>query len=360
IELILEAAGEGIFGLDTHGNYTFINGAAAAILGYEVDELIGKHSHSTNHYSKADGTTYSAEECPVYAAYRDGTGHAGEDVYWRKDGTSLPIDFTSKPLFEEGKIVGAVVTFMDITERKRAEEGLKKAMANVVRSNKELEQFAHIASHDLQEPLRKIASFSELFAKRYQGRFDDKADTYIEYIVDGANRMRILINDLLAYSRVMTGGREFGAIDSNIVLRRVIDYLDMTIKENGADITSDPLPVVIADEIQLGQVFQNLIVNAIKYRGEQPPNVHISAIKTETEWLFSVKDNGIGIAPEFHERVFVIFQRLHTRAEYSGTGIGLAICKKIIHRHGGRIWVESGQGKGATFYFTIPLKGGSN
>lgn len=359
-ELILEAAGEGIFGVDSQGNYTFINEAAAATLGYEVDELIGRHCHSTNHYSRPDGTAYPEEECPVYAALRDGTSHAGEDVYLRKDGTSLPIEFTGKPLFEEDEIVGAVVTFRDITERKRAEEDLRKAMENLSRSNKELEQFAYIASHDLQEPLRKIASFSELLAKRYKGRIDDKADTYIAYIVDGANRMKILINDLLAYSRVMTGGKKLGEIDSNVVLRRVLEYLDMTIKENGAEITSDPLPVVIADEVQLGQVFQNLIVNAIKYRSDQPPNVHISAVKTEKEWIFSVRDNGIGIAPEFYERIFIIFQRLHTRTQYSGTGIGLAICKKIIDRHGGRIWVESEEGKGATFYFTIPLKGGSN
>lgn len=248
----------------------------------------------------------------------------------------------------------------EVELRRQAEEEREKLLEGLFRSNKELEQFAHIASHDLQEPLRKIASFTELLAKRYKGKFDDKADTYIEYIVDGANRMKILINDLLGYSRVMSRGREFGEVDSNIVLRRVLETLDMTIKENGAEITSDPLPVVMADEIQLSQIFQNLISNAIKYRGEQSPKVHISVVKTEKEWTFSIRDNGIGIAPEFHERIFVIFQRLHTRAQYSGTGIGLAICHKIVERHGGRIWVESEAGKGATFYFTIPRIGGSS
>lgn len=213
---------------------------------------------------------------------------------------------------------------------------------------------AYATSHDLQEPLRKIAGFTELLASKYSGQLDEKADTYVAYIVDGVNRMHILINDILAYSRVTSGSGAFAETDCNALLGNALNDLEFTINESGAVITFDLLPTVWADAHQLRHVLLNLIGNSIKYRGEEPPRVHVSAARKGDEWLFSVKDNGIGIAPEFHDRIFVIFQRLHTRSEYSGTGIGLTICKKIVERHGGRIRVESEAGKGATFFFTIP------
>ncbi len=233
-------------------------------------------------------------------------------------------------------------------ERLRNEDKLK-------RSNEELEQFAYVASHDLQEPLRKITSFSELLSLQYKGRLDADADRYLEYITDGAYRMQTQIRELLEYSRIDRQGKEFTLTDCDEVLNTTLKYIHLAIVETGAAVTHDPLPKVNADGGQLGQVFQNLITNAIKFRGAETPQIHISAAKQrEQEWIFSVKDNGIGIAPEYHDRIFVMFQRLHTRTEYPGTGLGLAICKKIVERHNGRIWVESEQGKGATFRFTIP------
>lgn len=239
----------------------------------------------------------------------------------------------------------------------RAQQSLEESIAELARSNADLQQFAYVASHDLQEPLRMIASYTQLLAKRYKGKLDADADDFIGYAVDGANRMQRLINDLLTYSRVTTQGNVFERVDCNQILEGALGNLRLAIEESGAVVTHDALPVVTADGKQLGQLFQNLIGNAIKFRGEEPPRVHVSAELRSNEWRFSVLDNGIGLDPQYAERIFVIFQRLHNREEYPGTGIGLALCKKIVERHGGRIWVESPVGRGAIFYFTLPIAG---
>jgi light-regulated signal transduction histidine kinase (bacteriophytochrome) len=271
----------------------------------------------------------------------------------RKDGTEFPVEISLSPLEEpDGMLVTSIVR--DVSDRKRAEEQLRQAAAELESSNAELEQFAYVASHDLQEPLRMVASYTQLLARRYQGKLDEDADEFIGFAVDGATRMQALINDLLAYSRVGTRGRSFEPTDTASLVDRVIADLDIAIKEARAIVTCGPLPVVSGDAVQLGQLFQNLISNAIKFRGEHSPDVRIGAERDGPAWGFSVRDNGIGIEPEYAERIFIIFQRLHSRAEYPGTGIGLAICKKIVERHGGRIWVESQPGAGTTFHFTIP------
>jgi len=238
--------------------------------------------------------------------------------------------------------------------RQRAEAEIQRTADELARSNRELEMFAYVASHDLQEPLRMVGSFVQLLAQRYEGRLDAEADEFIHFAVDGANRMRQLIEDLLAFSRVGTRAQPLEPTDSEAVLAQALENLAARIHDSGAEVTHGPLPTVMGDERQLVQVFQNLVSNAIKFRGDAPPRIHISAEERDDEWAFAVRDNGIGIDPGHADRIFEIFKRLHTREEYPGTGIGLAICKKTVERHGGRIWVESQPGQGATFRFTLP------
>ena len=241
----------------------------------------------------------------------------------------------------------------EISSRQRAESALLKSNQELARSNAELEQFAYVASHDLQAPLATIASYAQLLEKRYKDQLDSQAIKFIGNIVHGCTRMQSLIDDLLEYSRVGRSQKPFRLTDCNHAIKQTVANLQGAIRDTEAVVTYSDLPTVIGDTSQLVQLFQNLIGNAIKYRRDAPPAVHITACKQEENWLFSISDNGIGIAPQHQERIFQIFQRLHTQREYSGTGIGLAICQKIVERHGGCIWVESEPGKGSTFYFTL-------
>jgi light-regulated signal transduction histidine kinase (bacteriophytochrome) len=280
----------------------------------------------------------------------------------RKDGSEFPVEISLSPMEDqEGRLVTSIIR--DVSERRRVEHQLRQTAAalehqtvELMRSNAELQQFAYVASHDLQEPLRMVASYTQLLARRYEGKLDQDADEFIAFAVDGAKRMQALINDLLAYSRVGTQGRDFTQTDLNEIVDRVIADLTAAIDDTGATAHREHLPTVPGDPVQLGQLFQNLISNAIKFRGSETPRVDVTAERQGREWRVSVRDNGIGIAPEFADRIFIIFQRLHTRDEYPGTGIGLAICKKIVERHGGQIWLESEPGAGATFTFTLPAR----
>jgi light-regulated signal transduction histidine kinase (bacteriophytochrome) len=261
---------------------------------------------------------------------------------------------------EAGLVEGVFAAARDVTARKQAEKELAWRAEELARSNADLQQFAYVASHDLQEPLRMVASYTQLLGKRYRGKLDADADDFIAFAVDGAHRMQVLINDLLAYSRVGSRGREFGSTNSESVLEAAQVNLMAAIEEAHAVISHDPLPTIPVDATQLSQVFQNLIGNALKFHGPEPPRIHVSVQQEAGEWRFSVRDNGIGIEPHDADRIFVIFQRLHAGQEYPGTGIGLAITKKIVERHGGRIWVVSEPGKGSTFTFTIPMAEVSN
>lgn len=262
---------------------------------------------------------------------------------------------------EAGRPARMLGTVQDITDRKLAEGEKERYSAELKRSNEDLQQFAYIASHDLQEPLRMISSYLQLIERRYKDKLDDDGHEFINFAVDGASRLQDMINGLLQFSRVETKGKPFEPTDCEIVLEQSLANLEMTIRDAGAVVIHDPLPTVMADISQLVPLFQNLIGNAIKYRKlDEPPRVHVSAAQSGNEWVFSVHDNGIGFDPKYSERIFGIFQRLHGREEYPGTGIGLAVCKRIVERHKGRIWVESEPGMGAIFYFTIPIESGKS
>jgi signal transduction histidine kinase len=265
-----------------------------------------------------------------------------EDWRVRKDGTQFWANYATTPVYNtHGELQGFAYITRDLTERKQAETDLRKAVEELSRSNLDLEQFAYVASHDLQEPLCAVAGCVQVLKKRYQGRLNNRADELIAHTVDGVRRMQTLIDDLLSYSRVGTQGRAFEPCACNAAMNQAVANLEAAIAEASAVVTHDQLPIVEADAAQLTQLFQNLVSNAIKFKSQQSPTIHVAVRRDEDHWFFSVKDNGIGIQPEYFERIFVIFQRLHTRTDYHGTGIGLAICKKIVERHGGRIFVEA-------------------
>ena len=273
----------------------------------------------------------------------------------RLDGTPVDVEATASPFLDQG-VKAIQILLRDITERKQAEEELRERTEDLLRSNTELEKFAYIASHDLQEPLRMVTNYTQLLQQRYRGRLDSDADEFIAYAVDGAARMRTLISELLAYSRVGTQGAPFALTPLDGLFDEVLQGLEVTLSDADAVVTRDPLPELWCDPTQIARVFQNLIVNAAKFRGTESPKIHVGARREGDEWVFSVKDNGIGIDPAYFDRIFVIFQRLHSRAEYEGTGMGLAICQRVVERHGGRVWVESKLGAGSTFHFTLPAE----
>jgi PAS domain S-box-containing protein len=367
---LLEATADAMLVVNSEGRITLANSQSQQMFGYTREQLLGESIEMVvpliAHSSHADhGDQVSTEP----QRRRIGTGL--ELMARHRDGTEFPVEVGLSPVYAPSSTF-VIAAIRDITERRRleeirrevadrraAEEALARHAQELAHSNAELEQFASVVSHDLQEPLRMIASYVGLIAKRYRGRLDDDADEFIGYVVDGAARMHQLISDLLSYSRVGTRGKPFGPVNCDELLTRVLSDLSVSVAQTGAVVTRETLPTVSGDELQLGQVFQNLLSNALKFHGATVPHVHLSAHRIGCEWQFAVRDDGIGIAPEYAERIFLTFHRLHTTAEYAGTGIGLAIAKKIVERHGGRIWVDSHPGAGATFLFTVPVSPGT-
>ncbi len=374
LEGVLKAVPDAIVTLDAQHRIVEWNAGAEKLFGYTRKDVLNKNVDdlitARDVMEEATAFTQKAldgQEVPPV-----------ETIRYRRDGTPIDVIMAGSPILIKDELIGAVAVYTDISERKRAEAEIEHYTTALERSNQELQQFAYIVSHDLQEPLRMVKSYLGLLANCYQGKLDAEADMFIDYAVDGAARMQAMIRALLDLSRVETRGKDFISVDAESILSRTVDALAVAIWENDATVTHDPLPTVRADPAQLGQVFQNLIANAIKFRREEePPRVHISAEPVPIEetgrgerndrqtalsegvsqngkgWCFSIADNGIGIDPKHTDHIFEIFQRLHTQEEYPGIGIGLALCKRIVERHGGRIWVKSKLGEGATFYFTL-------
>jgi len=354
LQFLLSTSAAVIYTCKAFGDFgaTFISDNARVQMGYEPEEFTSDSGFWASNIHPEDRERVLADLSHLFEEghhlheYR--FRHSDGGYRWMRDELVLIRDENENPL----EIVGC---WVDVTSQKEIEERLEESRDELERSNKELEQFAYVTSHDLQEPLRKIKSFTELLARRYQGQLDEKGDKYISYITGGATRMQGLINDLLTYSRVSTRGKKFTSTSAETVLESALSNLQVATRESGAQVTHDPLPFIKADPTQMLQLFQNLVGNAVKFRGELAPKVHVSVKEDGDRWLFRVRDNGIGLDMKQAERIFQVFQRLHPRGEYPGTGIGLAVCRRIVERHGGRIWVESEPGKGSTFFFTIPL-----
>ena len=360
---LIENAPDGVVLVNAGGTYTYASPSALKKFGYEAEALLksspAERTHPDDLPMVLEALTNLMQNPSLMPTLQYRFKDAADSWRW--------VESTFSNLLAEPSVQAIVINFRDITDRKWAEEALRHAHDDLVRSNTELEQFAYVASHDLQEPLRMVASYLQLLDQRYRGRLDADADEFIGFAVDGAKRMQRLISDLLAYSRVGSRGEPFQPTDCNPALAQALANLGLAIEDSGAAVTHDPLPSVLADPGQLVQLFQNLIGNALKFHGAEPPRVHVSARQTfrvsqtlkvsvdEQVWEFAVRDNGIGFDPRQADRIFAVFQRLYSQQDYPGTGIGLAICKRIVERHGGQIWAEAEPDKGATFYFTLPL-----
>ena len=356
--MLLESAPDAMVIVNCEGAIVLSNAQTEKIFGYSQAELTGQPVEILMAAGLHEGHRAHREGFAAIPRRRE-MGAGLELLAQRRDGSQFPVEISLSPLEgTDGMSVTAAIR--DVTERVAAARQLAEKVTELRQSNEALEQFAHIASHDLQEPLRMVASYVQLISRRYKGKLDADADEFIGFAVDGTQRMKRLIEDLLVYSRAGRGEMSTRPVNSWETLQEALYNLRGSIEESKAEVTYDALPMILTSELQLVQLFQNLVGNAIKYRGERAPRIHVSARKQEAgageEWVFSVADNGIGIEPQYFERVFVIFQRLHGLGEYEGTGIGLAICKRVLQQQGGRIWVESEPGQGSVFHFALPVR----
>ena len=366
---ILNSAAESIISTDPEGIIITFSRGSERLLGYTAAELVGQATPALLH-DPAEVAQHAARLTvelgrlvePGFETFvakaRGGGSETGEWTYIRKDHTRVPVLLSvSEVADESGAILGFIGVARDITDLKRAQADLELLAAELKRSNKDLEHFASIASHDLQEPLRMVTSYLELLERRYKGRLDAQADEFIGFAVDGAKRMKTLIRDLLAYSRIGTREQARESIAVSVPIDLALENLKLVVLEKHASISIRPMPVISGDPVLLTQLFQNLIGNALKFAGKETPRIQINARRASCDWIFSVADNGIGMEGKHLERIFEIFHRLHSREEYPGTGIGLALCKRIVEIHGGRIWAESEPGKGSVFHFSLPAGG---
>ncbi len=358
---LIEVSVDPLVTIGPKGKITDVNKSTESVTGYSRDYLIG--TDFSDYFTEPEKAREGYQQ-----VFKNGTVMDYPLEIKHKNGHITPVLYNASVYKDDNdEIIGVFAAARDITELKKAEyklkeyqdkleEKVKKRTEELAKSNKELEQFSYITSHDLREPLRMITNFLQLLERRYTDQLDQDAKEYIGFAVDGAKRLDNMTNDLLSYSRITTKKEEINNVNYEDVLKEALINLKVPIEKNNAVITHDPLPTIKGNEQFKFQLFQNLIGNAIKYRSQETPKIHISATKENNQYLFSIKDNGIGMSPDHLERIFTIFQRLHTHAEYEGTGIGLAIAQKIVHQQGGQIWVESELGKGSTFYFTIPDK----
>lgn len=343
---------DAVYTIDWEGNFLELNQICEKVTGYQREEMLFKSFFD-----------FVSPEDRNKAQYHHQKALSGEPqnyelVFMSKDCRKIYFDITNVPVIMGEQVKGIHGIAKNITQHKLAEVELKETTEKLKQSNKDLQEFAYVASHDLQEPLRMVSSYLQLLERRYKGRLDQDADEFIHFAVDGAKRMQKLINDLLTYSRINTKKEVFSMISSHNTLQKVLNNLSMYIHERGANVTYDSLPEIYGDETQMIQLLQNLISNGIKFNRQDKPQIHVSAVKEKNNWVFRIQDNGIGIPDQHQERIFSVFQRLHTREEYEGTGIGLSICKRIVERHGGKIWFESNTHGGTIFYFTMPIVGG--
>jgi PAS domain S-box-containing protein len=355
LKTIVNAAGVGIYGLDLDGRTTFCNLAGAAMLGYYVDELVGRNQHALIHHSRPDGIPYPREECFIYSAFSKGASYRVEDeVFWRKDGTSIQVEYISSPIYEGTTIVGAVVTFKDISAQKQIEGERETLLSDLENKNTELRNFAHVVSHDLKEPLRGISINSKWLLQDFEEILGQEGKKFLDRLFFNTEKMYHLINGLLQFAEVGNSKELSAPVQSGSLVNTIIRYLPPA-KTIDIEI-QQPMPQVVYPPILLEQVFQNLIVNGIKHFGKQKGKVVVSCASQEEYWCFRVWDGGQGIKKQHFERIFEMFQSLDHKNSPDSTGLGLSLVKKIVEQNGGRVWVESEYGEFTCFSFTVPKK----
>jgi PAS domain S-box-containing protein len=351
---MINAIGEGVIGLDSELRITFVNPKAEQLLDLTESELRGQLVCDVIYGPREASAQRPPDPCPLHEVVEQGwTAQVDDAHFTRRNGESFPVSFIASPIHEGGKVTGAALSFQDISLRRAAENALQHHMVELARINAELDEFTFVASHDLQEPLRKLLAFSDWLRRDLGEGRPPRVEQDLDFIVDAVNRMQGLVQDLLALSRAGRTSLSRQRVDLAAMAKQALGNLDVAVREKRAQIESDPLPEAWGDPTMLTQLYQNLIGNALKFSGPRPSQIRLTAREENGEWVFGVEDNGIGLKPEYAEQIFQPFKRLHGRGKYEGSGIGLSICRKVVERHGGHIWVESEEGRGAHFRFTL-------